>query len=77
MIEAGTLNKQSHEASKLEMYNKLDSMTLNMKNFVVDIEQRLEKTYKQGAEKKFGFERETASKMSARSDKSQITSKLK
>ena len=70
-IEAGDLG-MSHEACKVNIYKQLDSMASTMKNFTIDIEQRLEKAYKQGPQKKFGYERnsENGSQMSDRSDKS-------
>lgn len=82
-IEAGTLGAEiSHERSKVEMYKTLDSMTTTMRNFTMDIEQRLENVYKNGASKKFGIDikRENASQLSARSSESEgseATTKIK
>jgi hypothetical protein len=38
------------------MFNKIEDMHSNMKSFTIDIEQRLDQIYKNGAAGKFGFE---------------------
>jgi len=48
--------KVSHEGQKKQIFNKLDDMANNMRSFTTDIETRLDKIYKQGASKKFGFD---------------------
>ena len=38
------------------MFNKIEDMHSNMKSFTIDIEQRLDHLYKNGAAGKFGFD---------------------
>lgn len=49
-------NKVSHEGQKKQIFNQLDDMAVTMRNFTTDIESRLDRIYKQGAGKKFGYE---------------------
>ena len=48
--------KVSHKGQKKQIFHKLDDMANNMRSFTTDIESRLDKIYKQGASKKFGFD---------------------
>lgn len=53
-IQAGR-KIESHESQKKEIYDQINQMTSSMKGFAFDIENRLDKAYKDGAQKKFGF----------------------
>ena len=47
--------KVSQEGQKRQIFEQLDDMASSMRSFTTDIESRLDKIYKQGASKKFGF----------------------
>jgi len=49
-------NRISHERQKLHIFEQLGDMASQMKSFTADIESRLDKVYKEGATKKFGFD---------------------
>ena len=45
----------SHEDDKMSIYSRLESMAQSMKSFTMDIESKLDKAYKSGAQNKFGY----------------------
>lgn len=47
---------RSHEEEKSSIYNRLEEMQQQMKNFAQNIEFKLDSVYKSGASKKFGFD---------------------
>ncbi|CDW85388.1 UNKNOWN [Stylonychia lemnae] len=57
--EAEVMNKKqkpSHEQSKHHIVNKLNGMNQSMRDFTSSLESRLDRAYKTGATKKFGYD---------------------
>eukprot|EP00347_Sterkiella_histriomuscorum_P006826 403351287 len=62
-------NKPSHEQSKSTIVNKLYGMNQSIRDFTSDLESRLDRAYKSGATKKFGYDGlTTASQLTAFED---------
>lgn len=54
--EPAKKNKPSQEGQKKSIVNQLMGMNSSMRDFATDIESRLDRAYKVGATKKFGYD---------------------